>query len=68
MWLCVTPSVMPALLPKGDEFPMNFEGLGILFDMFIVLLSTSASWELTSQTMYVRRASNLRYHITNPAA
>jgi hypothetical protein len=23
--------LMPALLPEGDEFPMNFEGLGVSF-------------------------------------
>jgi hypothetical protein len=35
MWMippcrCVTLSLMPALLPKSDEFAMNFEGLGTL--------------------------------------
>jgi hypothetical protein len=31
---CFAPrsvSVMPALLPKGDEFPMNLEGPGVGF-------------------------------------
>ena len=29
--LCVTLSLMPALLPKSDEFAMNFEGLDTFF-------------------------------------
>ena len=29
--LCVTLSLMPALLPEGDESAMNFEGLGVTF-------------------------------------
>ena len=28
---CFPRCLMPALLPKGDEFRMNFEGLGTLF-------------------------------------
>jgi len=33
------------LTPKGDEFRMNFEGLGTFFDKFIVFRSISASSE-----------------------
>ena len=29
--LCVTLSLMPALLPKSDEFAMSFEGLDTFF-------------------------------------
>ncbi len=31
MWICGTRFLMLALLPKGDEFRMNFEGLGVVF-------------------------------------
>jgi len=31
---CVTPSLMPTLLPKGDESRMNSEGLGTSFSRY----------------------------------
>jgi hypothetical protein len=52
----------------ADEFAMNFERLGVLFDIFLVFHSISAIWEQISQRMYICGASNLRYHIRNPAA
>ena len=68
--LCVPLSLLiPALLPITDEFRMNFWGLSVFCLTYLVFSAAfTASWELTSQRMHVRRASNLLYHITNPAA
>jgi hypothetical protein len=38
--LCLTFSLMPALLPMGDEFPMKFEAVSVFFSMFLLLLET----------------------------
>ena len=61
---CFAPpsvSVMPALLPKGNELPMNFEGLDGLFStyllFFTVLVGLGANF---AEKMSVRTASNLR--------
>jgi hypothetical protein len=29
-------SVTPTLLPTGDEFPMNFEGLDVVFSTYLL--------------------------------
>jgi hypothetical protein len=33
--LCVMRFLIPALLPASDEFPMNFEGLGVYFSTYL---------------------------------
>jgi hypothetical protein len=42
--LCAARFLITALLQKGDEFRMNFEGLGTFFDIFVVFRTISASW------------------------
>jgi hypothetical protein len=61
-------SRMPALLPKGDEFPMNFESLDVCFQRIYCSSQQLCEVGLTSQRMYVRIASALRYHTRNASA
>jgi hypothetical protein len=37
---CGFLSLMPALLPVGDEFWINFEGLGVVYSTFLLFPST----------------------------